>query len=41
MHPEGKNTPAFLDFIKDVLSTPSAEATDDDAAAAAAAAASE
>ena len=36
--PKEKNTPAFLAFIKDVLSTPSAEATDDDAAIAAAAA---
>ncbi len=37
--PKEKNGPAFLAFIKDVLSTPSAEATDDDAALAAAAAA--
>lgn len=36
--PKEKNSEAFLAFIKDVLSTPSAEATDDDAAAAAAAA---
>src|ERR1035437_5938212 len=35
--PKGKNTHAFLDFIKDVLSTPSAEATDDEVAAAVAA----
>jgi hypothetical protein len=35
--PKGKNTQAFLDFIKDVLSTPSAEATDDEVSAAAAA----
>jgi hypothetical protein len=37
--PKTKNSEAFLAFIKDVLSTPSAEATDDDAAIAAAAAA--
>jgi hypothetical protein len=34
--PKEKNSAAFLAFIKDVLSTPSAEATDDDSDAAAA-----
>jgi hypothetical protein len=34
--PKEKNSPAFLAFIKDVLSTPAAEATDDEAAEAAA-----